>query len=192
MIATTFTALRKAHACSKGYRKLAEHLGSVDAYGANTPIPVSVVLESNGLDDALWVLRNAALEDVQPLMVTWGCDCAERVLPVWDAKYPNDRRPHDAVAAARNWVGNPCEETRQAVAYAAARAAADAACAAADAAAYTAADAADAAAYAACATYDAARAAYAANAARAAADAARSAYDAERDWQVNRLKELLG
>jgi hypothetical protein len=188
MITTTFTALRKAHACTEGYRKLAEHLGNVRKYGTNTPIPVSVVLESNGLDDALWVLRNAALEDGQPLMVTWACDCAERVLPVWEVKYPEDRCPHDAIAAARNWAANPCEETQQAADDAAANAAYAASAAdAADAAyaAYAAADAARAAADAA----DAAADAYAASrAARAAAYAAA----AERGWQVNRLKELLG
>jgi hypothetical protein len=27
MITTTFAALRKAHACTEGYRKLAKHLG---------------------------------------------------------------------------------------------------------------------------------------------------------------------
>jgi hypothetical protein len=189
MITTTFTALRKAGACTEGYRNLAKHLGGIKSYGANTPIPVSVVLESNGLDDALWVLRYAALEDVQPLMVTWACDCAERVLPIWEAKYPNDKRPHEAITSARNWAANPCEETQQASSYAAdaaVRAAYAAACAAA---------------YAARAAYAAARASYAAaraSAARAAdaraADAAAYAADAaaERDWQINRLKELLG
>lgn len=191
MITTTFTALRKARACTEGYRKLAEYLGSVDGYGANTPIPVSVVLESNGLGDALWVLHNAALEDVKPLMVTWACDCAKRVLPVWEAKYPEDRRPHDAVAAARNWVANPCEETQQAAAYAAnaaAWAADDARAYALVAyASYAAADAANAAAYVVDASYAAADAAdYASHAANYASRAD------ERDWQINRLKELLG
>jgi hypothetical protein len=190
-IKTTFTALRKAEACTEGYRKLAKHLGGITKYGKNTPIPVSVILNSNGLNDALWVLRNAASGDVKPVVVQWACDCAERVLSIWETKYPDDSRPRDAINAARAWLANPCGETRQAayaayVAYgirAAARAAAYAA------------DAARAAAYA------AERAAYATDSAVYAADAAAdaaaytaadaAAYVAERDWQINRLKELL-
>jgi hypothetical protein len=183
MITTTFTALRKAHACTEGYRKLAKHLGSVRKYGVNTPIPVSVVLESNGLDDALWVLRNAALEDVKPLMVTWACNCAERVLPLWEAKYPNDQPPHDAIAAIRaasyvadaSYVVDAASYVASWAASHAARAA-DSACAASWAADSTCA-----------AAYAAARASYAA--ARASADVA---HTAERRWQANRLKELLG
>ncbi len=82
---------------------------------------------------------------------------AESVLPLFEAKYPNDNRPRLAIEAARAWIGDPCERT------------ADAA---------RAADAAYAAAYAANAAYYAARAADAAYAAAYAANAAANAADA--------------
>jgi hypothetical protein len=36
-ITTTFTALRKAEACTEGYRKLAKHLGGITKYGKIPP-----------------------------------------------------------------------------------------------------------------------------------------------------------
>ena len=114
--------------------------------------------------------------------VEWAVLCAERVLPNYEAKHPDDTRPREAINAARRWAANPTVKNRKAAraAYAAAYAADAAAYAtyAADAAAYTAdaADAADAAAY----TADAA--------AYAAADAA--AYAVERQWQAFRLMDV--
>ena len=168
-ITTTFAALRKADACKDGYRKLADHLGGVRKYGSDTPIPVSTILDSNGLSDTLWVLRNAASGDVKPVVVQWAIDCAERVLHLYTA----DDRPRKAIEAARAWLANPCDETRSA--------AARTACAA-YAVAYAAAHTARAA---------AADAVYAVDAAAdAAVDAARAA-TYEREWQITHLKELL-
>jgi len=37
-------------------------------------------------------------------LVVWACDCAERVLPYFEAKYPADDRPKLAIEAGRAWV----------------------------------------------------------------------------------------
>jgi hypothetical protein len=106
-------------------------------------------------------------------LITWAADFAERVLPIFERRFPNDARPREAIKVAR---------AAAAAAYAAADdAAARAADAARDAvnAAYASARAADAA-YAAAddaAAYAAARAAYAS--ARAAVAARDAAYDAD-------------
>ena len=34
----------------------------------------------------------------------WAADCAERVLPYFEEKYPEDRRPRKAMEALRTWV----------------------------------------------------------------------------------------
>lgn len=74
---------------------------------------------------------------------------AEQVLDIFEKEYPKNKVPRLAIQAARDWINNPCDYTR-------------------DAAAYTA----NAAAYAAYAAYaaNAANAAYAANAAAKAAN----------------------
>jgi hypothetical protein len=115
------------------------------------------VLDSNGLDDALWVLSYAMPDDrLARHFQAW---CAEQVLPIFEAACPGDMRVRDQIAMLRNDAASDAE---RAAAWAAARAAAraaasDAAWAARDAASAAASDAARAAAWA--AASDAARAA---------------------------------
>jgi hypothetical protein len=111
-------------------------------------------------EDAYWLL--ARLLPPQD-RVEWACRCAERVLPVWEAAYPDDDRPRRAIEAARSG---------DIAAYAAAHAAAYAA--AYDAAHAAASDVADAAH---AAAYDAAHA--------AASDAA------EAEWQIREACRML-
>jgi hypothetical protein len=37
-------------------------------------------------------------------LVMWACDCAERVLPYFAEKRPDDQRPRQAIEAGRTWV----------------------------------------------------------------------------------------
>ena len=37
-------------------------------------------------------------------MATWALDCAERVLPIFEAANQNDDRPKKAIEVGRNWV----------------------------------------------------------------------------------------
>ena len=113
----------------------------------------------------LWLARAYDVDLDRPRLVTFAADCAERVLPIFEARYPEDLRPRKAIEAARAWVACPAPETY--AAYAAAYAASDAA------ASYAASDASDAAYAAADAAYDAA--AHAASSAYAAASSAYAA-----------------
>jgi len=108
----------------------------------------------------------------------FAADCAERALPIWEKKYPDDDRPLKAIKAARAFAkGKISFKTVIAARNAAYDAAYDAGAAAA------------AAAYAATAAADATAAAAVA-AAYAAADAA-AARKKERKWQIKRLEEYL-
>ncbi len=64
----------------------------------------------------------------QKILAVWALLCAERVLPIFEEKYPNDPRPRDAIEAGRAWVLGEIRvgEVRKAAfsAHAAARAAA--------------------------------------------------------------------
>ena len=123
----------------------------------------------------------------------FACDCAERALHIFEAYFPDDKRPRNAIERARRYANGTATDDELAAAWndelpAAWNAAWDAA---------------SAAAWAARAARPAANAAWAANnAARAAAWAARAArptasiaaWDAraaEMRWQVERLAELL-
>jgi hypothetical protein len=55
---TTFTTLNKIRAqgpCANGWAKLLRHLGKTQA--DDEPLALVTILDSNGLDDALWCLR---------------------------------------------------------------------------------------------------------------------------------------
>jgi len=113
-------------------------------------------------DYARWLFSRLANREQQTEIAIF---CAEKVLPIFEDRYPDDDRPRKAILAAKNWLKEPTDTNRAAAAYDA-DAAAYAYAAYADAAAY--------AAYAAAAAYAAYAdaAAYAAYAAAAACDAA--------------------
>ena len=174
---TTLARIRAASPCEDGWRKL---LGSLGKTGADDePLDLLTVLDSNGLDDALWVLSFAMPDDrLERHFRAW---CAEQVLHLFEAERPNDTRVRDQIAMLRN---DEADDAARDAAWAAARVAArvaawDAAWAAARAAARAAAW--DAA-------WDAAWAA-ARVAARVAAWAAARA--AARDAQERQLRRML-
>jgi len=164
MLHTTFAIAKEGDACTESYKKMAKALGGIKAYGKDTPIPLDKILEVCGLDDALWSLR-ITVEDTDRERRLLACDYAERVLPIFEKKYPTDDRPRNAILVARRFANGEATETERAAASAAW-------------------DAGDAAWAAAWDARDAARAA-AASAARAAAG------DAEREWQTQRFREFL-
>jgi hypothetical protein len=54
------------------------------------------------------------------LLALRAADCAARVLPYFEGKYPDDRRPREAIAAGRAWVrGEITLSEARAAAYAA-------------------------------------------------------------------------
>ncbi len=53
---TNIARIRAAGPCEVGYKKLVKSLGGVHKYGEDTPITIRQIVESNGLDDALWCL----------------------------------------------------------------------------------------------------------------------------------------
>lgn len=171
---TTLNVIRSASPCHDGWTKLLTHLGKTKA--DDEPLELLTVLNSNGLDDALWVLSFAMPEDrLGRHFQAW---CAEQVLPLFEERYPGDMRVRGQIAILRNDEVSAEQRT-------AARAAAEdaARAAAADAAADAARDAAWAAASA------AARAAAWAAAIVAAIVAAR---DAARAAQEEQLRKMIG
>lgn len=124
---TTFALLRKHNACESGYHKLAKFLGGVKKYGETTPINLLTVLYSNSLDDALWCLR-AVLPDQTTtrdcVARLFAADCAEVVLPIFEKKYPDDKRPRQAITAARAFAAGKISAKELDAASVAARAAA--------------------------------------------------------------------
>ena len=136
------------------------------------------------------MLTLESLKPDKPLSVFIAIAFAEKALPVWEGKYPEDMRPRRAIEAASEWLDDPFDANQSDIA--AARAAVYDAANAANAAAVAAAHASAAAsAYAARAAVYAARAAAnaAANAAYVAADVASAATHAAKALETD--KEAL-
>ena len=171
MITTTLNRIRDHHPCADGWAKLLKHLGKTHA--DDEPLPFSVILESNGLDDALWCCR------AEPQYAReW------RLFAVWCVRQVQhlmtDRRSIDALDVAERYANGHATDAELETAWAAAL---DAAW---DAAGDAAGDAAEAARAAAEAARDAWAAAWdAAWAARAAAGAA------ARDAQSRELLRVI-
>ena len=83
-------------------------------------------------DPRLVAIHRGGLLDVprHRLLASWAADCAEHVLPLFTAKYPEDDRPRRAIETARAWSRGEASvgEARKAAfaAHAAARGASDA------------------------------------------------------------------
>jgi len=95
---TTLAAIRAASPCEDGWRKLLGALGKTSA--DDEPLDLLTVLDSNGLDDALWVLSFAMPDDrLARHFQAW---CAEQVLHLFETERPDDARVRDQIAMLRN------------------------------------------------------------------------------------------
>ena len=101
MIFITLNMIREHSPCESGWKKLLAHLGKTKADAVE--FPLKEVLDSNGLDDALWCLRCLPKKyDSQIRLLA--CDFAGRVLYLYEKEYPDDKRPRMAIEAARKYA----------------------------------------------------------------------------------------
>ncbi|HVE17244.1 MAG TPA: Imm5 family immunity protein [Chthoniobacterales bacterium] len=127
-LTTTLAILRAHEPCTQGWSKLRRTLGS--GFPDDKPIDFGVILESNGIDDALWALRGVVPEQEAArdrLARLFACDCAESVLHLYEKDYPEDKRPREAIRVARAFAEGKATREELAAARAAARDAARAA-----------------------------------------------------------------
>lgn len=112
MITTTLNKIRAHDPCKDGWEKLLKHLGKTQA--DDEPLPYSVIVESNGIDDALWCCRAEPQYDREwRLFAVW---CAKQVQHLMaDARsiaaldvverYANGQATDDELSAAGDAFG---------------------------------------------------------------------------------------
>ena len=72
---TTLIAIREHNPCANGWKKLLSHLGKTKA--DDELLPITTILDSNGVEDALWCLRAVGGRDREiRLYAVW---CARQV-----------------------------------------------------------------------------------------------------------------
>jgi hypothetical protein len=168
MLYTTFALAHKAGACHDSYKKMANALDGINNYGADTPVPLTEIVKVCGLRDALWTLQ-CTTEDSDKIARIFACDCAWRVLPNYESKYPGDMRVRNCIETTRKLLLGEATKDELSAAESAAELAAESAALA------------------------AVRSAW--SAVRSAWSAVRSAWSArsaELEWQTKHFIELLG
>lgn len=95
---TTLQAIRDAGPCVKGWEQLLAHLGKTKA--DDEPLDLITVLNSNGLDDALWVLSYAMPDD--RLARHFQALCARQVLHLFENAHPGDMRIRHQIEMLEN------------------------------------------------------------------------------------------
>ena len=104
MLHTTLTLLRRFNACGQttadgSYNKLRASLPA--DLTDDTPITLLHVLESNGIEDAIWALRATAEPTGKNMAAEMAIRSAERVQYLFDKKFPNDSRIRECNEATR-------------------------------------------------------------------------------------------
>ena len=109
MITTTLKRIRDHGPCAGGWTKLLKYLGKTQA--DDEPLPFSIILESNGIDDALWCCRaEPQYAKEWRLYAVW---CARQVQHLMSdlrsvaaldvaERYANGQATADDLAAARD------------------------------------------------------------------------------------------
>ena len=112
MITTTLNRIKEHDPCEGGWKKLLKHLGK-KTKADDEPLPFSVIVESNGLDDALWCCRAEPGHDK-----TW------RLFTIWCARQVEhlltDERSIAAINVAEKYAHGEATEKELEVAWAAA------------------------------------------------------------------------
>ena len=115
---TTLNKIRLNSPCASGWEKLLKNLGKTKA--DDEPLLLTTILESNGIDDALWCLR--AVDGHEREMRLFAVKCARSVQHLM-----TDKRSLDALDVAERYANKLATQTELDAAGAAARAAARAA-----------------------------------------------------------------
>lgn len=104
-LTTTLNAIRQHSPCEDGWRNLLDHLGKTKA--DDEPVSFRTILESNGLNDALWCLR-ALPPEMDSAVRLLVCDLVE---PAMVYVPDGETRPQAAIDAARAYAR--CEITAE-------------------------------------------------------------------------------
>ncbi|HLC29454.1 MAG TPA: hypothetical protein VJM51_01565 [Dehalococcoidia bacterium] len=107
MLHTTLRLAHEAGACTNSYRAVAKALGGIQAWGLDTPIPLVHILDIRGLDDTLWCLCCIIPEDEaarDKLARLLACDYAEHVAGFWVAPAGVSWQPRDTIEVARRYA----------------------------------------------------------------------------------------
>ena len=111
----TLSFLKKENACQSGI----EVFKKVFNNSAELKDIINFAIDKNKkelLQHANWLIVRKMTHRQK---IQYAIFAAEQVLHIFEKKYPEDKRPRQAIEAAKSYLKNPSEENRKAAAYAA-------------------------------------------------------------------------
>ena len=97
--------LDKHQACASGVRWLQANTG----IGANAVQILTELKKQEEWNNFYWLVQRVL---TKTQAVEWAIFSAEQVLGLYEMEHPQDDRPRKAIEAAKNYLSNPCEDTR--------------------------------------------------------------------------------
>ena len=101
VVTTTLRQIRQHEPCADGWRTLLSSLGKTGA--DDEPLPLTTILRSNGLDDALWCLRTITGYDRE--ITRFVLACVQEV-----SHLMTDKRSLDVLSALERHLESPLSE----------------------------------------------------------------------------------
>lgn len=101
---TTLNKIREHNPCEYSWKKLLKHLNKTEA--DDEPLEIKTILDSNGIQDAVWALRAVDGHDRDIRLFIY--DCAESVLHLFEKEFANDYRPREAIDTSRRFANGEC------------------------------------------------------------------------------------
>ena len=101
----TLNDIKKHSPCEGSIEKFLAHHAEC---GMDTNITYKQIIESNGLDDALWVVNE--IED-EKVSMELACTYAEHTLHIFEKYYPDDKAPRNCIETRRRFIRG--EATRE-------------------------------------------------------------------------------
>jgi len=111
---TTLKKIRVKQPCEEGWAKLLAYLGKTKA--DNEPLNILTIIKSNGVQYALWALQAVDHPDRDRVSRLMACDFAESVLPIFEKKYPDNKRPRECIKVARMYARGKADDKQMAAA----------------------------------------------------------------------------
>lgn len=96
---TTLNKILEHEPCIRGLYKLVRHPDT--PIGDDAPISMKHILDSNGLDDAIWALR--AIDDERAVRL-FTCDVAESVLHFFENEHGYSRHLRNSINVSRKYA----------------------------------------------------------------------------------------
>ena len=105
-LTTTLNKIKEHNPCESGWKQLIAFLG--EDFDFDAEIDLLTILESNSIADCLWSFR-AVTKPCAHIAIKFAIECAKRVLKYFEAKFPDNKNPRQAIEAAEKYIKNPIQ-----------------------------------------------------------------------------------